>query len=68
MIVLADEPTGNLGPDSAAQVIALLRECAKSNGATVLLATHSRTAAAAADRVLALSVERLTPLALIAER
>ena len=68
MIVLADEPTGNLGPDSAAQVIALLRECAKSNGATVLLATHSRTAAAAADRVLALSVERVTPLALVAER
>jgi ABC-type lipoprotein export system ATPase subunit len=46
----------------------LLRECAKSNGATILLATHSRTAAAAADRVLALSVESVTPLALGAER
>jgi putative ABC transport system ATP-binding protein len=67
-IVLADEPTGNLGPDNAAQVIALLRECAKTNGATVLLATHSRTAAAAADRALALAVESVMPLALNAER
>ena len=35
-IVLADEPTGNLDPDSAAQVIALLRDCVKANGATAL--------------------------------
>jgi putative ABC transport system ATP-binding protein len=62
-IVLADEPTGNLDPDSAAQVIALLRECAKSNGATVMLATHSQMAAAAADRVLALTSNSVTPLA-----
>src|SRR5262245_14850444 len=54
-IVLADEPTGNLDPDSAAQVIALLRDCVKSNGATALLATHSRAAAATADRVLTLT-------------
>jgi len=67
-IVLADEPTGNLGPDNATQVIALLRECAKSNGATVLLATHSRTAAAAAGRVLALSTQNVTPVALAAEQ
>jgi len=55
-IVLADEPTGNLDPESAAQVIALLRDCVKANGATALLATHSRTAAAGADRVLTLTV------------
>jgi putative ABC transport system ATP-binding protein len=54
-LVLADEPTGNLDPDSAAQVIALFRECVKANGATALLATHSPTAAAAADRVLTLT-------------
>jgi putative ABC transport system ATP-binding protein len=58
-IVLADEPTGNLDPESAAQVIALLRECVKNNGATALLATHSRTAAAAADRILVLTAEGL---------
>ena len=55
-IVLADEPTGNLDPESAAQVIALLRDCVKANGATALLATHSRTAAAGTDRVLTLTV------------
>jgi len=59
-ILLADEPTGNLDPDNAAHVIALLRECAKADKATVLLATHSRTAAAAADRVLMLSKDGVT--------
>jgi len=54
-LVLADEPTGNLDPDNAAHVIALLRDRAKADDATVLLVTHSRTAAAAADRVLVLS-------------
>jgi len=54
-LLLADEPTGNLDPDSAAHVIALLRDCVKRNGATALLATHSRTAAAAADRVITLT-------------
>ena len=59
-IVLADEPTGNLDPDNAAEVIALLRGCATENGATVMLATHSRMAAAAADRVLVLSKDGVT--------
>ena len=53
-VVLADEPTGNLDPDSAAHVIALLRDIVKREGATTLLVTHSPTAAAAADRVLVL--------------
>jgi hypothetical protein len=50
--VLADEPTGNLDPDSAAAVIALLRDCLHAEGATGVLVTHSRTAAARADRAL----------------
>jgi len=54
-VVLADEPTGNLDPQNAAEVIALFRQCVVRNGATALLATHSRAAARAADRVLALS-------------
>jgi putative ABC transport system ATP-binding protein len=53
-VVLADEPTGNLDPDSAAQIVALLRRCVHASGATAVLVTHSRAAAAAADRVLAL--------------
>jgi len=67
-IVLADEPTGNLDPDNASDVIALLRGCAKADGATVLLATHSRMAAAAADRVLVLSQDGVMPQSDIPER
>jgi putative ABC transport system ATP-binding protein len=55
-LVLADEPTGNLDPESAARVIALLRDAVKRNGAACVLATHSRIAAASADVVY-----RITP-------
>ena len=41
-VVLADEPTGNLDPDSAAGVLALLRDCVHAEGATGVLVTHSR--------------------------
>ena len=60
-LVLADEPTGNLDPDTGRRVIALLREAVKANGAAVVLATHSRTAAAAADRVHRLTATGLQP-------
>jgi putative ABC transport system ATP-binding protein len=59
LVVLADEPTGNLDPESAAQVVALLRECVTANGAAAILATHSRAAAAAAGRILLLGAEGL---------
>ncbi len=55
-LILADEPTGNLDPDTAAKVMALLRQQVQGAGAACLLVTHSVAAAAAADRVL-----RLTP-------
>ena len=61
-VVLADEPTGNLDPHSAAQVITLLRDGVKSRGATALLVTHSRTAASCADRVLALTEDGAFPM------
>jgi putative ABC transport system ATP-binding protein len=67
-IVLADEPTGNLDPESGLQVIDLLRASAKLNGATVLLATHSQMAASAADRVLALSKDGVTVKSNVIER
>ena len=50
-LVLADEPTGNLDPETARQVIAVLRDAVKRHGAAGILATHSRAAAASADRV-----------------
>src|SRR6185312_10833994 len=59
MLVLADEPTGNLDPKTARQVIALLRDTVKKSGAAGLLATHSRVAAASADRVYRLTADGL---------
>ncbi len=53
-LILADEPTGNLDPDTAQRVMALLRQQVQDTGAACLLVTHSRAAAAAADRVLRL--------------
>ncbi len=58
-LVLADEPTGNLDPESAGQVLRLLREQVKANGATGILATHSRVAAASCDRTLLLTAQGL---------
>jgi putative ABC transport system ATP-binding protein len=58
-LVLADEPTGNLDPDTAGQVIALLRGEVKARGAAGILVTHSRAAAAAADRVYTLALDGL---------
>ena len=58
-LVLADEPTGNLDPASAQGVIALLRDCVRNEGATGILATHSRAAAASADRVFVLTAAGL---------
>ena len=60
-LVFADEPTGNLDPDTAAQVIALLRDTIKASGATGVLVTHSRAAAATADRALLLTRDGLVP-------
>jgi putative ABC transport system ATP-binding protein len=58
-LVLADEPTGNLDPDTARRVIALLRDTVKESGATAVLATHSRVAAACADRIYRLTTDGL---------
>jgi putative ABC transport system ATP-binding protein len=55
MLVLADEPTGNLDPDSAAGILALLRDQIKARGAAGILVTHSMAAAGTADRILVLS-------------
>ena len=58
-LVLADEPTGNLDPETAAQVLALLRDEAKARGAAAILVTHSQAAAAVADRVYRLESDGL---------
>jgi len=58
-LVLADEPTGNLDPDTAERVLSLLASQVLSEGAGCLLVTHSRVAASHADRVLRLTVDGL---------
>jgi len=60
-LLLADEPTGNLDPESAAQVLALLREQVSGSSGAGILVTHSATAAATTDRVLVLGPEGLRP-------
>ncbi|HEY6194562.1 MAG TPA: ABC transporter ATP-binding protein [Candidatus Eisenbacteria bacterium] len=58
-LVLADEPTGNLDSRSAAQVVALMASLVRRHGATLLMVTHSREAADAADRIVTLSDGRV---------
>jgi putative ABC transport system ATP-binding protein len=60
-LILADEPTGNLDPDTAAQILALLGRTVKERGAGMLLVTHSPIAAATADRQLMLTPHGLVP-------
>jgi len=61
-LILADEPTGNLDPDTAHEVLMLLREEIKANGASAIIVTHSPAAAATADRVLELTKSGLHPI------
>lgn len=60
-LLLADEPTGNLDPDTAQDVLRLLRREMRGNGASGILVTHSPAAAATADRILVLSRDGLRP-------
>ena len=54
-VVLADEPTGNLDPDTAGQILSLLKSQIKENGAAGILVTHSPDAAQTADKTLKLT-------------
>ena len=54
-LLLADEPTGNLDPGTAARIMDLLTAQCRAEGASLVLVTHSEAAAARADRVLRLT-------------
>jgi len=56
-LLLADEPTGNLDPATAAKVMELLTAQTREHGASLVLVTHSEAAAARADRVLHLRAD-----------
>ena len=61
-LVLADEPTGNLDPENARQVLDLFRAQTKEQGAAAVLATHSQQAAAACDRRYRLTPEGISAI------
>jgi putative ABC transport system ATP-binding protein len=61
-LVLADEPTGNLDPENARQVLALFKTQVKERGAAAILATHSAAAAAQCDRAYRLTSAGLVQL------
>jgi len=50
VLLLADEPTGNLDPTASLEIWRLLRNLARESGTTVLMVTHEAAAAAHADR------------------
>ena len=59
-LVLADEPTGNLDPETAKQILDVLRTQIKDNAAAGILVTHSRDAASTVDEILTLTSAGLT--------
>ena len=58
-LLLADEPTGNLDPETAMRILELFGKEVRGAGAATLLVTHSDVAASVADRTLTLTREGL---------
>ena len=52
LLVLADEPTGNLDEETGRQVLNLLDQLTRQSGKNLILVTHSRESADFADRIL----------------
>jgi putative ABC transport system ATP-binding protein len=67
MLILADEPTGNLDSQNSNEVISLLKAASKRYQQTILMITHNRGIASLADRVLQVSDGVLTDLGGYAE-
>lgn len=60
-VILADEPTGNLDPETAEAVIGLLWDNTRRRGKSLVIVTHDLRIAARADRQLTLRDGRLVP-------
>jgi ABC-type lipoprotein export system ATPase subunit len=60
-VLLADEPTGSLDPESAANVVAVLSGLHRTEGLTIVMVTHDPDVAAAADRVVTLEAGTIVP-------
>jgi putative ABC transport system ATP-binding protein len=59
LLVLADEPTGNLDEETGERVLALLLELTRTAGKTLIMATHNPEIAPRADRVFTIHDNRL---------
>jgi putative ABC transport system ATP-binding protein len=59
MLLLADEPTGNLDEETGTQILKLIDRLTRQAGKNLVMVTHSRDAAAYADRVFSLHEGRL---------
>ena len=62
LLILADEPTGNLDLETGRQVLDLLDRLTRQAGKTLIMATHSREVVGLCDRLFALSEGRLTEI------
>jgi putative ABC transport system ATP-binding protein len=58
-LILADEPTGNLDPDTADKIMGALVDQTRAHSAACVMVTHSAAAARRADRVLRLTLDGL---------
>jgi lipoprotein-releasing system ATP-binding protein len=63
-IILADEPTGNLDPDTSTLVFDALMELISTENAAALIATHNHDLARRATRIVTLKGGRVEPLVL----
>lgn len=61
-LLLADEPTGNLDPETSETVFAVLMELVRETGLSALIATHNHELAARMDRVVRLAAGKIEPV------
>ncbi|WBU55909.1 ABC transporter ATP-binding protein [Paracoccus sediminicola] len=61
-LLLADEPTGNLDPETSDRVFAVLMDLVRGTGLSALIATHNLELAGRMDRVVRLEQGRVTPV------
>jgi putative ABC transport system ATP-binding protein len=68
VVLLADEPTGNLDSKTGSEILSLLREINHELSSTLVMVTHDASAAAVCDRILRLRDGRLDVEVTLTER